>query len=154
MSSMIAKTVIKNKFWIVENDGQKIGTIQAAPDGVVLVRGTSREKFPSFKILSSKYNIAPTKTGKAKKENTNQVLEFPCDSIPYNGIFDLKSRLPLFTKEPKSKSFYCAGYYLVNVEDEWSSVFCPKKIVLARNKFFGPFITQSEANSKLLEVIQ
>ena len=149
MSSMIAKPVIKNKFWIVENDGQKVGTIQALDDGVVLVRGNLSEKFASFKLLSSKHNIVSTKNTKAKKVDPNQVHDYPCDSFPYNPIFDLKLRLPLFTKEPKSKSYYCAGHYLINIEGEWSTVFCPKKIVLSRNDFFGPYASQKEADGKL-----
>ena len=33
-----ARPVVKNKYWIVEKDGEKIATIQAANDGVVFVQ--------------------------------------------------------------------------------------------------------------------
>lgn len=133
-----AKTIVKNTFWIVEEDGTQVGTILAVPDGVVLVQGETREKFSSFKILANKHKIKLARSRKtANKENS--VYGYPCDGKPFNSVYDVKSRLPLFTKEEKSKSFYCAGYYLINVEGQWMGVYCPKKIVLSRNEFRGPF---------------
>jgi hypothetical protein len=143
-----AKPVIKNKFWIVEEGGQKVGTIQAVEDGVVLVQGQLREKFPSFKMLTSKHNIRVGRISK-KKVAANNVYDFPCDCEPYNPIFDLKSRLPLYTKDVKSKSFYCAGHYLINIEGTWTSDYCPKKIVLSRHEYHGPFKTKDELTARL-----
>jgi len=61
MSEIIAKPVVKNKFWIVEEDGEKIATIQAVEDGgFAYVRGDSREVFPSIKVLAATYNIHMT----------------------------------------------------------------------------------------------
>jgi len=147
-----AKPIVKNKFWIVEEDGKKIGTIQASPDGVVLVQGPIREKFPSFKLLSSKYNIHSSTSSKVAKVNVNAVHDYPCDSFPHNPIYDLKLRLPLFTKETNSKSFHCAGHYLVKVDDEWTAMFCPKKIVLTRHAYCGPFFSKSESANKLAQI--
>lgn len=144
-----AKTIVKNKFWIVEEDGKKIGTIQQAPDGVVLVQGEQRKKFPTFKILSSKTNIHLVRNSRASKKNKNEVYEFPCDSLPYNPIYDLKLKLPLYTKEKDSKSHYCAGHYLVEINDQLIEYFCPKKIILIRNKFHGPFKTKKDSNDFL-----
>lgn len=144
-----ATPIVKNKFWIVEEDGKKVGTIQAAPDGVVLVQGPIREKFPTFKMLSSKYNISAGKANKANKTPANAVHDYPCDCVPHNPIYDLKLRLPLYTKEANSKSFHCAGYYLVKNNDEWSIMFCPKKIILTRQEYAGPFASMDEINSKL-----
>lgn len=148
-----AKPVVKNKFWIVEEDGRKVGTIQAAPDGVVFVHGQSREKFPTLKVLSLRRNIHFSKTARTKKSSVNSIYDFPCDGLVYNPIYDVKSRLPLYTKKAKSKSFYCAGYYLVNIDNEWITVFCPKKIILSRNKYLGPFTTRECANQYLNQQI-
>ena len=147
-----AKPIIKNKFWIVEEDGKKVGTIQASPNGVVLVQGTKRETFPSFKLLSSKYNIRSAGNTNPAKVEVNSVYDYPCDSFPHNPIYDLKLRLPLFTKETNSKSFHCAGYYLVNIDGDWNSVFCPKKIVLTRHKFFGPYSSIADSAKKLAQI--
>lgn len=143
-----AKPVIKNKFWIVEEDGRKIGTIQAVPDGVVFVHGQQREKFSTFKLLSKKYNINVARSDGRVKNKNNTVYDYPCDGPIYNSVFDLKLRLPLYTKEPKSKSFYCAGYYLIEIEEsQWTTAYCPKKIVLTRHRYLGPFRTIAECTT-------
>ena len=56
-SDKIAKPIVKNKFWVVEDHGTKVATIQAVEDGVVYVHDAQREKFPSIKLLSKQYNI-------------------------------------------------------------------------------------------------
>lgn len=147
-----AKPIIKNKFWIIEENGVQVGTIQSVPDGVVLVQGQHREKFPSFKLLATKNNIRVSRTKKVKLKKENNVHGYPCDCEPYSPIYDLKLRLPLYTKEPKSKSFYCAGYYLIDVEGVLISTFCPKKIVLSRHKFHGPFVTKESLNECLSQI--
>ena len=55
----IAKPIVKNKFWIVERDGEKLATIQAIDEdgGYAYVHDDQREVFPTIKLLSSKYNI-------------------------------------------------------------------------------------------------
>lgn len=149
---MKAKPIVKNTFWVIEEDGNQIGTILAVPDGVVLVKGMSREKYPSLKILANKHKIKiSTATKKINDENT--VHNFPCDCKPHNPIYDVKSKLPLYTKDEKSKSFYCAGYYLINVDGTWLGVFCPKKIVLSRHEYRGPFQSKDVQNTVLKQLV-
>lgn len=150
-----AKTIIKNKFWIVEESGRKVATIQAAPDGVVLVKGSSREKFVNFKLLSSRYNIRPTRTIKGSKtqEKVNTIYDYPTDSKPYNELYDVRRKLPFYTKTTKSKSFFCAGYYALMINGQWTAAFCPKSIMVSRNRYFGPYKTEAELEAKLDELI-
>ena len=145
---MEAKSVIKNKFWIVEDKGQKIATIQAVPDGVVLVKDSKREKFVNFKLLSSKYNIQICKPIKTTNSEHN-VHGFPTNCKPYNVVYDVRRKLPFFSKTSKSKSFFCAGYYAICINDQWNSYFCPKSITVSRYKYFGPYITKAEAENKI-----
>lgn len=149
-----ARPIIKNKFWIVEQEGKKIATIQAAPDGVVLVHNTGREKFVNFKMLSAKYNI---KLGKPVKkpqisENGFDIYDYPTICKPHNEVFHVAQRLPFFTKSSKSKSFYCAGYYAIEINNTWVVQFCPKKITVKRYKYQGPFKNQQDANGKIAEL--
>lgn len=139
-----AKPVIKNKYWIVEDDGRKIGTIQAAQDGVVLVQDNRRLKYPSIKILGTAHNIRFVAGQKKKTRSVDSVYEYPCRGVPYNAIYDLKLKLPLYTETRKSKSYYCAGYYLVQSGKQWNIEFCPKKIILTRNAWVGPFRSHAE----------
>ena len=149
-----AKLVVKNKFWVVEREGEQIATIQAAEDGVVLVNGDKREKFATIKLLSSKYNINLDKSNKSispKSKHAFAVYDYPCDVKPFNAMYNIKLRLPLYTKTVKSKSFYCAGYYIIKDADTWSTAFCPKKILLVRHTRLGPFNTLDEAQRSIAD---
>ena len=148
---MEAKPIVKNKFWIVEDHGNKIATIQAAPDGVVLVKDSKREKFVNFKVLSNKYNIQPSKLVKQTKAASKDynIYGFPTCSKPFNVVYDVRRRLPFFSKTNKSKSFFCAGYYVVCINKQWDLQFCPKSITINRYTYFGPFSTKVEAENKI-----
>jgi len=55
--SLLAKAIVKNKCWIVEDNGHQIGTILANPQGVVYQHDHKKEQFASLKLLSDRYNI-------------------------------------------------------------------------------------------------
>ena len=147
-----AKPVIKNKYWIVEDDGRKVGTIQAAEDGVVLVQDNRRLKYPSIKVLGTEHNIRFVSGQRKPTRSVDSVYDYPCRTVPHNAIYDIRLRLPLYTTTAESKSYYCAGYYLIQYGNQYILEFCPKKIVLTRNKFFGPFKTEDLAQNRLKEI--
>lgn len=145
--NLIAKSVIKNKFWIVESDGQQVATIQTAPHGVTFVYNNKRENFVSIKMLKDKYNITIAKEHKTKRtsEVSHDVYGFPCDDIPHNPLMNIAKKLPVYSKTAKSKSYYCAGHYLVKFNTEYIHSYCPKLITLNRSEFIGPFFTKTAA---------
>jgi len=151
MNSMIAKPVIKNKFWIVENNGQPVATIQASPTGVVLVHDEWREPFPSIKLLSARYNIQISRklAQPVKKVAHKDIYGFPVSGNSYNEVYDVKRQLPFYTKTPKSKSQFCAGHYALLINRRWVTQFCPKSITLNRYKYLGPFITEEQAKTAI-----
>lgn len=145
MTEMIAKPVVKNKMWIVESDGTKVGNIMTVDEGgVVYLHDNQRETFPSIKILQKKYNIEFVKAEKAKKEKLDSydVYGFPTNSAPQNQVLDVQRYLPIYTKGTKSKSFFCAGYYIIKFSSTWVRAYCPKLITLNRYEYEGPFKTQ------------
>jgi hypothetical protein len=149
MSERIATPVIKNKFWVVEDQGKKVATIQAREDGgYVYVHDEEREYFPSVNILKKKYNIKFGLTAKSKKPASNEVYGFPASGKSYNQIYDVVKKLPVYSKNPKSKSLYCAGYYLIKLNGTWTTAYCPKNITLNRYEFQGPFRTEKEMNDE------
>jgi len=149
MSETIARPVVKNKYWIVENSGNKVATIQAIEEGgFVYVHDEQREKFSNIKMLSKKYNIKFDKTSKLKTETTNDVYGYPCTAKSYNKVYDVARKLPIFSKSAKSRSYFCGGYYLVKYSNNWVSEFCPKLITLNRYEYTGPFKTAQEAQEK------
>ena len=155
---LTAKPVIQNKFWIIEMGGEKVATLQAGPDGLVLCNKASRETFATIKNLTDKYKIVFDRGELAKAKDKAKVTlklkditvhNFPCNLTPFNIVYDVKRKLPLFTKSEKSKSFYCAGFYVIKFENGWVRSFCPKSITLERYPFKGPFMTKVEMLEQL-----
>ena len=151
MADRIAKPVVKNKFWVVEDQGHKVATIQAVEDGgFVYVHDEQRERFNSIKLLSKQYNIVFDKiTKKSKQVSGNNVHGYPTQAKPHNELYDISRRLPVYTKTAKSKSYFCAGYYIVQFDSHWAKAQCPKLITLNRYPFRGPFATQEEMLAEL-----
>lgn len=146
MSERIAKPVVKNKFWIVEDQGQKVATIQARADGgYVYVRNDQREFFTTSKTLKQKYNIKFGSQVKIQKlSRDHSVYGFPVQGRAYNQVYDVQKKLPIYTKTQKSKSLFCAGYYLIKINQVWVEHFCPKNITINRYEFVGPFKNKQE----------
>jgi hypothetical protein len=152
MTELIAKPVIKNKFWIVEDQGNKIATIQAIEEGgFVYVQNEARQRYASIKLLTKEHNIT-IDTG-LKKEKAiaveYQVHDFPVKGKPWNVLYDVKHQFPIFTKTSKSKSYYCAGHYIIKFNNGWVKSHCPKFITLNRYEFKGPFKTKEEVQEQL-----
>jgi len=155
-NDMLAKAIVKNKFWIVEDtEGEKIGTIQKVQNGsrdVVLVKGRQRTKFPSIKILGEKHNIKFSTPRKSRAKKSPDVYGYPAEGEVHNGVFDLEQNLPIYTKIEKSKSFFCAGHFLIKFNNTWVKNFCPKLLTLDRNEWAGPYRTDAEMVQALKDI--
>ena len=152
---MNAKEILKNKFWIVEDKGVKIGTISLDDDKYILSNGSGSKFFESQKdlseILGEKLHWQDLEITE-KKEQEKIVHGYPTSSVPYNSIYDVKKKLPLFTKSEKSKSLYCAGYYIIKFDKGWVKSFCPKLITIERYDYKGPFLTEIVMRTELSRV--
>lgn len=152
MADKIAKPVVKDKFWVVEDQGHRVATIQATVDGgFVYVHDDEREHIPSLKVLKQKYNIKFGPASKPLKEETVTVYGYPISGRSYNQVYDVQKKLPVYSKTPKSRSMFCAGYYLVKINQAWIENFCPKNITLNRYPYLGPFKTEAEMKQHLKE---
>ena len=146
----VAKPVLEDKFWILEDNGQKVGTIRSNENGVTLTVGKENHSFKRLEELKQKMKVSFTGKELANKEKLEyEVHGFPCKTNPYNAIFDLKRKLPLYTKTEDSQSFFTAGYYCIEFENGWVPAFCPKLITLGRNNYLGPFKTKLEMTETL-----
>lgn len=153
MSDLVAKPIIKNKFWVVEDSGNKVATIQARDDGgFVFVHDEQREYFPSVKNLKQKYNLKFSSADKNKKESNKTVYGYPVSGRAYNQVWDVQRKLPIYSKTIKSKSLFCAGYYLIKLNGTWTENFCPKNITLSRYEYIGPFKTKTEIKNHMKEL--
>jgi hypothetical protein len=149
--SLLAKTIVKNKCWIVEDSGIKVGTILSNGSGVTYVdEQQRREQFASLKLCSDRYNIIVDKTPtKRIITEAHTVYGFPCEYNAHNALWDVKHKLPIFTKGKKSKSFFCAGYYIIKFNNGWVKSYCPKLITLNRYPYAGPYDTVEEMQERL-----
>jgi|TARA_R110001592_G_scaffold259427_5_gene523405 hypothetical protein len=152
--NMKAKPVLKNKFWIVEQEGVRIGTLSKEDEGFVVHTKGSIQLFKSENQLKRKLgkNLFAAVEVNPDPSIENEVHGYTTRCLPYNSMYDLKSKLPLFTKSKKSKSLYCAGYYLIKFNVNWLKSYCPKLITLQRNEFSGPFKTEIEMKAALSNV--
>ena len=145
-----AKEVLNGKFWIVEDDGVRIGTL-ALDDNQYMLSDASGTRFLTEKQLKKKLGKDMTWTKLAITETVpdKEVHGYVTSCSPYNPMYDVSRKLPLFTKSEKSKSIYCAGYYIIRFDKGWVKSFCPKLITLERYEFKGPFKTDIEMRTEL-----
>ena len=153
MTERIAKPIVKNKFWVVEDHGEKIATIQAREDGgYAYVYDNRREYFASVKNIKQKYDIKFGSPERVKKENTKTVYGYPITGKAFNQVWDVQRRVPIYSKTGKSKSLYCAGYYGIKLNGIWTESFCPKNITISRYEYVGPFLTEQQMQHTLQDL--
>jgi hypothetical protein len=139
-----AKPVIPNRYWILKQDNRKVGQIEADDSGVTVKIQNRVAGYKTIRMASREANIEFTKLSSAKPA-ANQVHGFEVTGRVYNPVWDVKHRLPLFTRDTKSKSWYAAGWYMVKQHRVWKAVQNPKLITLQRYQYQGPFHTQQQA---------
>jgi hypothetical protein len=156
MTELHAKPIIDNKFWIVEQDGEKIATLRKNEDNRFVMSNEEGIKiYETKKSLTDQYgkDFFVAKIVKEAVTNLpNEVHGYSTSTAPHNAMFDIRKKLPLFTKSEDSKSLYCAGYYVIRFDKGWVKSFCPKLITLQRYEFQGPFKTEIEMKQRLSDV--
>jgi hypothetical protein len=155
MTTLIAKPIIENKFWIVEQDGEKFATLRKDETRFVMSNENGVQFFPNKKSVLQQFGndffVLKIKR-EANNSQPNEVHGYSTSTNPHNSMFDIKKKLPLFTKSKDSKSLYCAGYYTIRFDKGWVKSFCPKLITLQRYDYKGPFKTEMEMRSMLSKV--
>jgi hypothetical protein len=147
----IAKPLIPNKSWLLETDGHKIGTLNKERSSYSILKNGTKISVGTVKDVKEKLGIVffdIAKTAKIEKV-CHAVYDFPCGSKPFGSVYDIRKRLPIYAKSTKSKSQYCAGYYVIKFRKGWVKSFCPKLITLDRYPFYGPFKSESEMKHML-----
>ena len=150
-----AKNIVENRFWIIENDrGERIGNIAQTTSGIRCTVEDSVEVFPDMQEMMAKKNIVISrKIREAKTVVDNEVYGFPTNKTAHNQIWNVKIKLPIYTKNAKSSSYFCAGYYIVKYDKVWVAEYCPKLITLQRYPYYGPYKTKLEQTERLRKTI-
>ena len=140
-----AKELLQSKFWLLEENGEKFGTLSLVDNKLMLSDGSKATFFDNTRDLTKKLgkNIIFQKLNITEKI-VNEIYGYPTKSTPYNAMFDVHQRLPLYTKSEKSNSYFCAGYYIVQFEKGWLRRDFPKLLTISRNPYKGPYRTKIE----------
>jgi hypothetical protein len=149
MGKINAKEILKDKFWIVEDEGVRVGTLSIAEDTFMFSDKEGTHFFNEKQLKKKLGKEVSWQHLEIKESYTKEVHNYPTSCVPYNPMFDVKRKLPLFTKSAKSKSVYCAGYYIIRFDKGWVKSFCPKLITVERYDYQGPFKTEIEMRQKL-----
>jgi hypothetical protein len=152
-----AKTILKDKFWIVEDEGKRIGTISWNDDRYMFSNSAETCFFDNKRQMKKKFGVDivwrdSTESSAVVQTKDTTVHGYPTSVTPYNSMYDVKRKLPLFTKSEKSKSLYCAGYYIIRFNKGWVKSFCPKLITVERYETRGPFKSEIEMRGELSRV--
>jgi hypothetical protein len=147
--SGIAKTLIPNKEWIIEDNGKKLGTLCKEKTGYVLLSKGAKIQFHDLKELQQTLKIYVEPPSSVKAAKIKDVYGYETKTIPYNPLYDVQRRLPIYTKSAKSTSKHCAGHYIIKFPKGWVKSHCPKLITLERYPFKGPFHSDVEVRLEL-----
>ena len=147
----IAKPLIPNKEWIVEDQGKKIGTLSKTKGGYIFFHRGISVTFNDFAQAQEDLHFDVEPKQKVKTESW-EVYGYSTKMKPYNPLYDVKHKLPLYTKSAKSQSQHGAGHYVIKFPKGWVKSFCPKLITLQRYPYAGPFHTDAEARQELSKV--
>ena len=101
-----AKTLIKDKFWIVEQNGQKLGTLQKKDNNgwIFLSKADRRQVYHTQESLFQKFGVdifAHDIVLGVPGDSTVEAVEhddginytvhgFPCSQKPFNPLFDVQ----------------------------------------------------------------
>lgn len=148
-----AKPIIKNEYWVVTDGKKKVGNVIHEGSDYQVILDNQLETYASTKDIEKSKKIEFEKIIKTTKPHNPTFAVYPTASNRvYNNYYDVKRKLHIFTKTPKSKCYYVAGWFAIKQTDEYSIIFCPKYIFVQRYDYLGPFKSKDEVKSSINSV--
>ena len=142
MEEIKAKQITRD-YWILQQNHKKIGDMEQQDSNYVIhILGHDAVTLTDI----SDTNIQFTTLPKQLPEKATTIEGYATLEDAYNPVWNLHHSLPMFTLENDSKSWYCAGYYKIKIDNKWKVEFCPKFITLQRNVYIGPSIIEPNLN--------
>lgn len=136
---LLAKEVVKDKFWIVERNGTKCGTLRLKDDGLVYYDNNSRTETTIDNLDGFKFE-----SNKNKKTTVNvSIFGYPTNT---DTVFNesLQDTVATYTKTANSKQYFVAGYWGILFPMGWRPSFCPRQKTLESYTHLGPFTSESD----------
>jgi hypothetical protein len=160
---MYTVEIVKDRFWIVEDAGIKLGLIRKirSSDFEVIMQDAIDIEILSFDALTLKYGnkILESKqvkkiesVGKDSGYSIDEVEGYPCKHRAFNTkTVELNGKqIPTYTKSVTSKVRYAAGYYGVRFPSDWRWFYGGKLDTLNSCNFIGPYKSKSEMQTETL----
>ena len=145
-SRLRAKPVVANRYWILHRDDNKIGEIEITANGYAVKLADRVAVFKNLRTAGKAANIEFEPPSQTSKPDRTRVHGYDTGCTVHNGVWNVKLKIPLFTKTAKSKSWFAAGWYAVKHHRSWKILHNPKLILLERYPFRGPFQSREKAN--------
>jgi hypothetical protein len=155
-----AKVLIPEKEWLVQDGNRKICSISKVKKGYVVLHNGQSVPFKDLADIKSAFGVAMFEESirKVKKDIDKSseyvIYDYPCKTKPHEPLYNVKKKLPLYTKRLKSKSQHCAGHYIIKFRKGWVKSFCPKLITLERYPYQGPWKSEEESRVALKKANQ
>lgn len=144
MATLIAKPVIKDQYWVVTDGERKVGNVVANGTGFEVKIHGNKTQFDDTTSLTNKTNIEFQTIKTIKTRNQSTVVNHPIFGKMYNTVIEVKRKINLFTKTPKSKCYFAVGWFAVKLHGDFEAVMCPKYIFIQRYPYVGPFDTKQQ----------
>lgn len=147
-----AKPIINGEYWVVTDGDKKVGNVIAEGSGFDVKIGNNIKHFNTKQAVKKHANIEFEKLEKTNSNNPAFAVYPTTSNRVYNSVLDVKRKLHIFTKTPKSKCYHVAGWFAVKQGAEYANIFCPKYIFVQRYDYIGPYKTEAELNSRINNV--
>lgn len=89
------------------------------------------------------------------EQKENFVNGFPVnfeDPVPVETVSEAEQLLPLYTKTADGTAIYAAGHYILHFPKGSLLAYCPKYSTLKKYDYEGPFKTELEVKTVLLQI--
>lgn len=147
------KVLVPDKFWIVERGGKKVATLSKEKKGYTLLSQGQKYEAHDLSEIKERFGITidvvDEENSNVSSDQSNEIHGFPVNGKAHGPLWNVQKKLPIYAKSAKSKSLYCAGYYVIRFKKGWVKSFCPKLITLERYPYQGPFKSELEMRTVL-----
>ncbi len=138
-----AKSIIKDKFYIVEDSNGKVGTAKVSGDAVEYYN-TQLDTSVTMTLEEFSVQFDVENKDRAASTDLATVYGYPTNVVE---VFNERSQdnLPVFTKKKNSSVEYAAGYYAFKFEQKgWTRSMCPKLSTMQDYTWTGPYKTEAD----------
>jgi len=138
---ILAKSVIKDKFWILEENAKRVGMMNFKDNNYTINlkrKDLIAKSEDDLKTMGIEFVIRDLTHG-----GHLEVMGYPTDQ---EEVFNVKEidGFPTFTKKALSKSTHVAGWYGLRFKNGWCTSLCPRLTTVKTNTFVGPFKTKMD----------